>query len=136
MDTASVEGTGHEMPGRANDLIVFPGKFWERADVTAALRGRDMGKLFALVQQYTGASQTQIGIACGLSQGKVSNLMHGVSEVKHLARFEEIADGLNLPDPARITLGLAPRTPLPQLHGGKSREAIPQGDTGVSRRSR
>jgi hypothetical protein len=50
------------MPGRANDLIVFPDQFWERADVAEALRSRHMGRLFELVQQRTGASQTQIGI--------------------------------------------------------------------------
>ena len=103
------------MPGRANELIVIPDSFWQRSETAAALRDRDMGRLFALVQQYTGASQTQIGMACGgLTQGKVSDIMRGVQEVKHLAKFEEIADGLNMPDPARVALGLAPRaTPYP-----------------------
>ena len=103
------------MPGRANELIVIPDSFWQRPETAAALRDRDMGRFFALVQQYTGASQTQIGMACGgLTQGKVSDIMRGAQEVKHLAKFEEIADGLNMPDPARIALGLAPRaTPYP-----------------------
>jgi hypothetical protein len=102
------------MPGRANDPIAIPDSFWERAAVTEALRSRDMGRFFKLVTQYTGASQTRIGIACGMSQGKVSDIQRGESEVRHLAVFEQIADGLDLPDPARIDLGLAPRAPIPR----------------------
>jgi transcriptional regulator with XRE-family HTH domain len=99
------------MPGRANDLIQIPASFWARPETIAALRKRDIGRFFALVRQYAGASQTQIGIACGLSQGKVSGIMRGIQEVEKLDVFERIADGLDLPDPARIHLGLAPRHP-------------------------
>ncbi len=98
------------MPGRANELIVIPDSFWQRPETAAALRDRDMGRFFALVQQHTGASQTQIGMACGgMPQGKISDIMRGVTEVKHLDKFEEIADGLSMPDSARVILGLAPR---------------------------
>ncbi len=69
MDTASAEGTGQKMPGRANDLIVFPDSFWQRPEVTAALRSRNMGLFFILVQEHAGASQTQIAIAWGTTQG-------------------------------------------------------------------
>lgn len=123
------------MPGRANELIVIPDSFWQRPETAAALRDRDMGRLFALVQQYTGASQTQIGMACGgLTQGKVSDIMRGIQEVKHLAKFEEIADGLNMPDPARIALGLAPRaTPYPASQKSRG-PAVPQ-ETNTAARS-
>lgn len=99
------------MPGRANDLIQIPASFWERPEIIAALRNRDIGRFFALLRQYAGASQTQIGIACGLPQGKVSYIMSGIQQVEKLDVFERIADGLGLPDPARISLGLAPRRP-------------------------
>ena len=99
------------MPGRANDLIQIPASFWERPEVVAALRNRDIGRFFALVQQYTGASQTQIGIACVMPQGKVSDIISGIQQVEKLEVFDRIADGLGLPDPARISLGLAPRGP-------------------------
>ena len=99
------------MPGRADDLIQIPASLWERPEVIAALRNRDIGRFFALVQQYAGASQTQIGIACVLPQGKVSDIIRGVQQVEKLEVFERIADGLGLPDPARISLGLAPRHP-------------------------
>jgi transcriptional regulator with XRE-family HTH domain len=124
------------MPGRANDLIVIPASFWDRPEVTTALRDRNMGRFFALVQQYTGASQTQIGMACGWSQGKISDIERGASEVKHLAKFEEIADGLNLPDPARIILGLAPRKPSRPPSGRESHQhGIPQRDTSLALQS-
>jgi transcriptional regulator with XRE-family HTH domain len=117
------------MPGRANELIVIPDSFWQRPEVTKALRTRDIGRFFALVQQHSGASQTQIGMTCGWSQGKVSDIERGISEVKHLAKFEEIADGLNMPDSARITLGLAPRVPSHQSAASQPRQVIPSGDT-------
>jgi hypothetical protein len=95
------------MPGRADDLIRIPASFWDRTEVITALRSRDIGRFFALVQQYTGASQTQIGIACLMSQGKVSGIIRGIHLVEKLEVFERIADGLGLPDPARSALGLA-----------------------------
>ena len=122
------------MPGRANDLIVIPDSFWQLPDVTAALRSRNMGLFFILLQDHAGVSQTQIAIAWGTTQGKISDLERGVGEVKHLAVFEDIANGLNLPDPARITLGLAPRAPVPkQQPAGKPKTiaAVPQRPSGV-----
>lgn len=97
------------MSGRAHDLLVIPDSFWQRDETIAALRDRAIGRLFQLVSQYTGASQTQIAIAAGMAQGKVSDIMRGVQKVETLAVFERIADALAMPDPARIILGLAPR---------------------------
>jgi tetratricopeptide (TPR) repeat protein len=61
--------------------------------VRQALGNRDMGALFRLVRQYAGLSQIRIGTAVGLGQGRTS----------------EIVNGLNMPDSARILLGLTPR---------------------------
>jgi hypothetical protein len=61
-------GTDDRMPGRANDFIEIPDAFWQRSETLAALRDRNIGRLFALIGQYAGASQTQIGIACGMAQ--------------------------------------------------------------------
>jgi hypothetical protein len=97
------------MTGRAHELLTIPDSFWQRAETLAALRARDIGRLYQLISQYSGASQTQIGIACGTSQGKVSDIIRGVQQVEKLAVFERIADALDMPDHARITLGLAPR---------------------------
>jgi len=114
------------MRGRASDLIVIPGSFWQRAEVTTALDGRDVGRLFQLLRQYAGASQTQIGIACGMTQSKVSDIMRGAQQVITLALFERIANGLEMPDPARITLGLAPSTT--PCSTARQVNAVPSGD--------
>ncbi len=97
------------MTGRAHELLAIPDSFWQRAETLAALRGRAIGRLFQLLSQYTGASQTQIAIACGTSQGKVSDIMRGVQQVKSLAVFERIADGLRhaRPRPDHPRLGPA-----------------------------
>ena len=96
------------MPGRAAALIEIPATLWQRAAMTEALCNRDMGTVFRLVRQYAGASQTKLAIACGMTQGKISDIMRDVQRVTALEVFERIADGLNMPDPARTTLGLAP----------------------------
>jgi transcriptional regulator with XRE-family HTH domain len=73
-----------------------------------ALTDRDMGRVFRLVRQYAGASQTRLAIACRMTQGKISDIMRGTQRVSALDVFERIAHGLNMPDDARIALGLAP----------------------------
>jgi hypothetical protein len=108
---------------RITDPIVVPASLWQRADTTDALRSRDMRRFFHLLRQYAGASQTRIGIACGLAQGKVSAIMSGNHRVTALEVFERIADGLGMPPQARLTLGLAPS--VPDL---ASSTAIPPGD--------
>jgi Helix-turn-helix domain len=93
---------------RITDPITVPASLWQRPDTTDALRSRDMRRLFHLLRQYVGASQTRIGIACGLTQGKVSAIMSGSHRVTTLDVFERIADGLGMPRQARLSLGLAP----------------------------
>ena len=48
------------MPARGTELIEIPDRFWTLPQTIAALRARDIGKLFLLIQQHTEASQTQI----------------------------------------------------------------------------
>lgn len=99
------------MPARGTELIEIPDRFWSLPHTIEALRTRDIGKLFLLVQQHTKASQTQIATACGLTQPKISAIVRGTQQVRHLARFETIAEALEMPDSARAILGLAPHTP-------------------------
>jgi hypothetical protein len=77
-----------------------------------ALADRDAGVLFQLIQQYTGASQTQMAIACDTTQGKISSYMKktGGARVEKLEMWERVVDGLGMPDDARMALGLAPRS--------------------------
>jgi hypothetical protein len=123
------------MPGRAADLIKIPDSLWQRAEMIEALRKRDIGRVFQLVSQYAGASQTRIGIACGMNQGKVSRIMAGKQHVMKLEVFQRIADGLNMPSHARAALGVAPHPfpvttdPLPRPQPQRPNAAIPPRNT-------
>ena len=97
------------MPPSAFDPPSIPPAFWERPDVCQALRKRDMGALFRLLCQYTGLSQMRIATAVGLGQGRISEIINGVRNIRDAKVFERIADGLDMPDHARILLGLSPR---------------------------
>lgn len=87
----------------------IPGSLWNRPEMVTALRSRAMGRVLQLVRQHAGLSQTAIGSLIGMSQGKVSGIMAGSQQITTLEVYERIADGLQLPDSARTTLGLAPR---------------------------
>ena len=93
----------------AFDPPAIPPAFWERPDVCQALRQRDMSALFRLLQQYLGLSQMRIGTAVGLGQGRISEVINGIRNIRDTKVFERIADGLDMPDHARVLLGLTPR---------------------------
>jgi transcriptional regulator with XRE-family HTH domain len=129
------------MPGRAADLIAIPDSLWQRAEMIEALGLRDIGRVFQLLRQYAGASQTRLAIACDMTQPKVSGIMRGTARVEALEVFERIAAGLGMPDSARFALGLAPKahpaasdlTAIGQVVTGQiqgSDRAIPSRDTG------
>jgi hypothetical protein len=97
------------MRASAFDPPAIPPGFWERAEVRQALRKRDMGALFRLVEEHTGLSHTRLGTAVGLTQGRVSEVINGTRRIAATHVFQRIADGLGMPDPARMLLGLSPR---------------------------
>ncbi|MGW6056809.1 helix-turn-helix domain-containing protein [Streptomyces sp. NPDC055189] len=66
-----------------------------------------MGAVFRHVQQYTGASQSRIATAAGMTQARVNEIINRRREVTRLDVYERIADGLHMPDDARHLLGLA-----------------------------
>ncbi|MGH3698100.1 MAG: hypothetical protein ACRDQY_01240 [Pseudonocardiaceae bacterium] len=105
------------MASSALDLLQVPEGFWQRDDVGNALDHRDIGALFRLLSRHAGASQTRIGTATGLAQGSVCLIMNDDRVVSALDVLERIADGLALPDAARLRLGLAPRGELLGLNG-------------------
>ena len=100
-------GLARSSPVRASRMP-SPG-LWQHPEMLDALKKRNIRQVFRLVRLYAGVSQTRIGIAVNLSQGKVSEIMCGSAQVAALDVFERIADGLRMPDPARLALGLAPR---------------------------
>ncbi|MEJ3748458.1 XRE family transcriptional regulator [Actinomycetes bacterium KLBMP 9797] len=99
----------------------MPDAFWTRQDVREALGQRDFGTVFKLLGKYTGASQTQIAIAVGMTQGQVSTIISGSRQVTAIDVAERALDGMAAPDDARIAFGLAPRN----LGQGDGRHGLP-----------
>lgn len=96
------------MSGTAFEPIRVPDHVWHTHE--AELRARDIGAMFRLAKQYAGASQNRIAAATGVPQSRVNALMNNRGgPVSNISVLERIADGLNLPDTARLDLGLAPR---------------------------
>ena len=111
----------------AFDPPAIPPAFWERPDVCQALRQRDMSALFRLLQQYLGLSQMRIGTAVGLGQGRMSEVINGIRGIRHTHVFERIANGLDMPDYARILLGLTPR----QITAARPRSTVTSSGQGA-----
>lgn len=97
------------MRASAFDPPEIPPGFWQRTDVRHAIRNRDMGALFQLLKQHANLSQTRIGTAVDLSQGRVGEVINGGRHIAGLHVFERIADGLDMPADARLLLGVSSR---------------------------
>jgi transcriptional regulator with XRE-family HTH domain len=95
--------------GTAVMPISLPDLTWQNSEVRRALKARDVGALFRAVQHHSGASQARIGVATGMTQSRVNEIIHGRREVSRLDVYERIAEGLSMPDDARRLLGLAPQ---------------------------
>ena len=109
MGAGAEQDRRNAMRPSAFDPPAIPPAFRERPDVCQALRQRDMSTLFRLLQQYLGLSQMRIGTAVGLGQGRMSEVINGIRTIRDVKVFERIADGLDMPDHARVLLGLTPR---------------------------
>jgi len=106
------------MPGSNFQPIHIPEWAWRSDETRQVLSARDVAGILHLAQQYAGASQHRIANATGILQGRVSEILKGSRQVTALEVFERIADGLNMPDHARVVLGLAPcHDSLPDDHG-------------------
>jgi peptide deformylase len=69
-----------------------------RDDFRAACAARDFGTIFRLMRKYDGASQDRIASPVeGLSQGRVSRIMHDKDRIARLALVERIADAHRIP---------------------------------------
>jgi transcriptional regulator with XRE-family HTH domain len=99
---------------RASLPINVPESLWTHPDMSAALAAAaadgSIGQLLRLVKKYAGASQTQLAFALGTTQGRISKYFNDVIRVERMDMFQRIADGLAMPDEARIAFGLAPRS--------------------------
>jgi transcriptional regulator with XRE-family HTH domain len=73
-----------------------------------ALRGRDVARLLTIAQRFTGVSQTRLASAVGLGQSRINEILRGHRTVSSMDVIERVAEGLSMPDTARMLLGLAP----------------------------
>ncbi|MEU8074097.1 DUF5919 domain-containing protein [Catellatospora citrea] len=89
----------------------MPAATWQQTEVLDVLARRDIGQLFRIAQKVTGATQTQLGIAAGLSQAQVSEIMSGSRKVTSIEVLARIVTGFEIPEPARSTLFLGTRQP-------------------------
>ncbi|WP_040837180.1 helix-turn-helix domain-containing protein [Nocardia brevicatena] len=100
---------GAAVQGFAFTPVVVPAEVWDRAEVRRLLTDRDVAGILRLVQQHTGASQQRLATALAISQGRINELINRRRQVTSLSSYQRLADGLGMPDPARIALGLAPQ---------------------------
>jgi hypothetical protein len=96
---------------RVFDPGAVPVGFWCRADVRGSLTHRDVGRLFRLfLEQFPECTQTQLALLTQHDRSDISNWVRGTrqSRVSDIEVLTRIADGLQMPDQARLLLGLAP----------------------------
>ena len=67
-----------------------------------------MAAVLRLVQRYGQVSQVRLANATGIAQGRVNEIVNGRRQVAALEVFERIAEGVSMPDEARMLAGLAP----------------------------
>jgi predicted XRE-type DNA-binding protein len=61
-------------------MIKVPSEVLDRPEIRRALRSGDWSTVLQVLIQETGASQTDIAVAVGVSQPHVSRLMNGQSK--------------------------------------------------------
>jgi len=97
----------HEMADRYGPVSMAD-REWRKPGIRHALRQRDAGTLLRLVQQFSGVSQARLATATGIGQGRLNEIINGHRQVARLDVLERLADGLAMPDDARVLFGLAP----------------------------
>lgn len=96
------------MSGSAFAPVEVPSSAWRRRSVQDALRGRDVAVLLRLIQGHCGVSQARLAAAVGIGQGRLNEIINGRRRITQFEVFERVADGLGMPDEARVLMGLAP----------------------------
>lgn len=111
------------------DPVAVPATFWRRDETQVALARREIGRLFQIyLDAFPGCTQTQLALLTEHDRSDISNWVRGkrygrVSDIEVLTR---IADGLRMPDEARVLLGLAPAEALVSaIRAGRSAPVSP-----------
>ena len=93
------------------DPQCIPAPFWDRADIASALCDRDMTRLLRIFfAAYTDCTQVQLALLTGHDRADISNWVRGTRQARvgDIDVLERIAEGMAMPDTARVRLGLAP----------------------------
>jgi Domain of unknown function (DUF5919) len=91
--------------------ITLSADFWATSQAIEAVAQRDIAQLFRLIQRETGATQTRLGVAVGLSQAQVSEVISGTRRVTSVEVLARIAYGLSMPEVARSALFMGSSMP-------------------------
>ncbi|MFC9693299.1 hypothetical protein ACFTSF_32420 [Kribbella sp. NPDC056951] len=97
------------------DPNAVPISFWRGNDVQTALARRDIGALFrSYLAAFDDCTQTQLALLTEHDRSDVSNWVRGArhGQVSDIGVLTRIAEGLRLPDTARMLMGLAPADAL------------------------
>lgn len=78
-------------------VIKAPSAMLDRAEIRRALRSGDWSTVLQVLIQETGASQTDIAVAVGVSQPHVSRLVNGQSKEPGIRTVRALCDGLGIP---------------------------------------
>ena len=105
-------------------VIKAPSDMLDRAEIRRALRSGDWSTVLQVLIQETGASQTDIAVAVGVSQPHVSRLMNGQSKEPGIRTVRALCDGLGIP---RSLAGL-----LDDQEDDTNRRQLLAGTAGVS----
>lgn len=98
------------MPRDAQRPIELPAHLWQDPMVLALCRIRDATGLLRLAHKY-GVTNECLAYWTDIDAGEISKRITGktTGPVTTLDRWERLADGLGMPDEARVAVGLAPR---------------------------
>lgn len=102
------------MPRGAPDPVDLPVEVWVTDVVLEFCRLRDANGLLRTARRF-GVTNDRLAFWTGIDAAEISKRISGrqLGPVQSLERWQRIADGLGLPDEARITIGLAPNIPSP-----------------------
>ncbi|MGZ0146825.1 hypothetical protein ACXJJ3_07110 [Kribbella sp. WER1] len=114
------------------DPNAVPPSFWRGNQVQTALARRDIGALFrSYLDAFDDCTQTQLALLTEHDRSDVSNWIRGTrhGQVSDIGVLTRIAEGLRLPDSARILMGLAPADAL--VSSVRDEREMSNSDTGA-----
>jgi hypothetical protein len=97
------------------DPNTVPASFWRTDEVQVALARRDVAALFrSYLDEFAACTQTQLALLTEHDRSDVSNWVRGMrhGQVSDINVLTRIAEGLRMPDSARMLMGLAPADAL------------------------